>query len=216
MANESQRSRQVNEDGLTEKEAKFALEYLVDLNKTKAYQRAYPDASYETAMANSSKIFKKPAVAKAIQEEMDARARRTLVTADRVVHELAKIGFADIRNIFSDSGGLRKPEHIDNDTAAAISSIEVVTKPSGETDEDGNPMMENVHKIKMSDKRGALELLGKHLVLFTDKSKIEGDITHHTGVLVSPGNATIDDWQQQAAMQQKDLKDSVTGTTDQS
>lgn len=214
MAKTSTRSREVNEEGLTEKEAKFAMEYLVDLNKTKAYQRAFPDASYETAMANSSKIFKKPCVANAIQKEMDARAHRTLVTADKVIHELAKIGFADIRNIFTDGGALKRPELMDNDTSAAISSIEVVTRPSGEYDEDDNPIIDTVHKIRLNDKRGALELLGRHLVLFTDKTKIEGDITHHTGVLVSPGNATIDDWQQQASEQQRDLKQSVTGTTD--
>lgn len=212
MASKPERSRAVNEEGLTEKEAKFVLEYLVDLNKTQAYMRAYPDAAHNTAMVNSGKIMKKPRVADAIQKEMDARAQRTLVTADRVIHELAKIGFADIRDIFSDHGGLKSPDNINADTAAAISSIEVITKPSAETDPDGNPIMENVHKIRLSDKRSALELLGKHLVLFTDKTKLEGEITHHTGVLVSPGNATIDDWQNQASEQQKDLKDSVTGT----
>lgn len=199
MASEQNRTRQVNEDGLTENEAKFALEYLVDLNKTKAYQRAFPNASYETAMANSSKIFKKPAVESAIQKEMNARAQRTLVTADRVVHELAKLAFANSKDYYDATGTPIPPSLLPHDLAAAVHEY------------DGEKQ-----KLKLSDKRGALELLGKHLAMFTDKSKIEGDITHHTGVLVSPGSATIDDWQQKASTHQKDLKDSVTGTTDNS
>jgi phage terminase small subunit len=213
MANKPERSRQVNYEGLTEKEALFALEYLKDLNKTQAYMRAYPDASHNTAMSNSSKIFSKPRVQKAIQDQMDARAQRTLVTADRVIHELAKLGFSDIRNIFTESGALKKPELMDENTAAAISSIEVVTRPSGEYDEDGNPIVENVHKIRMYDKRGTLELLGKHLVLFTDRTEHSGDITVNSGVLVVPKGDTIDDWEQQASQQQTDLKRSVSGSS---
>lgn len=213
MANKPERSKQVNDEGLTQKEALFALEYLEDLNQTQAYMRVYKDASYETAMANSSKIMAKPRVKKAIQEQMDARARRTLVTADRVIHELAKIGFSDIRNIFTDSGSLKRPESMDEETAAAISSIEVVTRPSGEYDENDNPIIENIHKIRMSDKRAALELLGKHLVIFTDKTQHTGELTLNSGVLVVPKGDTIDDWEQQASKQQSDLKHSVSGSS---
>jgi hypothetical protein len=59
----------------------------------------------------------------------------------------------------------------------------------------------------------ALELLGKHLVLFTDRTEHSGDITVNSGVLVVPKGDTIDDWEQQASQQQTDLKRSVSGSS---
>lgn len=193
MANKPERSREVNEEGLTEKEALFVLEYLVDLNQTQAYHRAYPDSSYNTAMANSSKIMKKPRVQSAIQREMDARAQRTLVTADSVIADIVSV---KDRCMQAEPVLNRKGEHVTTSGPDGAESLAYTFDSSG--------------ALK------ALELLGKHLVLFTDKTKIEGDINVHSGVLRMPAAeaASVDDWERQASSQQSDLKKSVTGSTD--
>jgi phage terminase small subunit len=49
----------------------------------------------------------------------------------------------------------------------------VVTKPGGE-DENGNRVVEHVHKLKVWDKNSALEKIAKHLGMFIDRHEHSG------------------------------------------
>ena len=158
--------------GLNEKQIRFCQEYIVDLIGTQAAIRA--GYSEKTAGSQAHDLLKKPEIQEKIQYLMDLRAKRTEITADRVLTELSNIGFSDIRKIFGAKGSLLDPANIDDETAAAIQSIEVVTRLDSEEDEDGNKIPERTHKIKLSDKKGALELMGKHLKLWTEKTEITG------------------------------------------
>lgn len=113
---------------LTAKQERFCTEYIIDLNATQAAIRA--GYSSKTANRIASENLSKPDIQRKIQELQQERAERTEITQDRVLKELAGIGFAPI------------------------------TKG----------------KIKAADKTKALELLGRHLGMFTDKLQIEGDI----------------------------------------
>lgn len=157
---------------LTPKQALFVQEYLVDLNATQAAIRA--GYSEDTAGAIGHENLNKPGISTAIQNAMDLRAERTGITVDRVLVQLARMGFADIRQIFTEGGHLRDIASLPEDVAASVQSVEVVTRPGAEVDENGNRTIEYVHKIKLADKKGALELLGKHLSLFADR-------VEHTG-----------------------------------
>ncbi len=68
---------------------------------------------------------------------------------------------------------------LSREQAAAISEITVeeFTERTGE-DDKGKPTFENVRrtKFKLSDKRGALVDLGRHLKLFTDKVQVDGEL----------------------------------------
>lgn len=151
-------------------QAAFIAEYLVDLNATQAAIRA--GYSARTAHAAGNRLLKEPEIAAAIAEAMAKRSEKTGITAERVLEEFAKIGFADIRQIFSPAGGLRLPSELEDDAAASIASIEVVVRPSGEVDEDGNRQVEHVHKIKTWDKVAALTQIGRHLGMFNDKLEV--------------------------------------------
>jgi phage terminase small subunit len=105
---------------------------------------------------------------------MDLRAERVGITADRVLVELARMGFADIRQIFTESGQLKDIAALPDEVSAAVQQVEVVAKLGADVDDDGNREIEYVHKIKLADKRSSLELLGKHLKLFADR-------VEHTG-----------------------------------
>ena len=64
-----------------------------------------------------------------------ARAKLTAaldVDAERVLGELVRIGFADMRRIFDAEGNLLHPRFMDDDTAAAIAEVEVSKKAGGE------------------------------------------------------------------------------------
>jgi len=166
------RVKKVAEGKLNERQALFALEYIVDLNATQAAIRA--GYSEDTAGSQGHDLLKKPEIQAAIQKAMDVRAERVGITADRVMVELGRMGFADVRQIFTASGQLRDIATLPDEVAAAVQQVEVVTKLSTDVDEEGNREVEYVHKIKLADKKGSLELLGKHLKLFGDRIEVTG------------------------------------------
>lgn len=161
----------VNEHGLTPKQQLFADEYLIDLNGTAAYKRAGYIADGKSAEVNASRLLGNAKVAKYVQKAMDKRAEKLEITSERVLGEIAKLSFADIRKVFNEHGQLLPIHELPDEIAASVSSIEVVTSriPGGEPAD-----VEHTAKIKFWDKRSSLELLGRHLKLFTDKTEVTG------------------------------------------
>lgn len=79
---------------MTEKQKIFANEYLIDLNATRAYRVAYPSVKKEqTAAQAGSRMLRNVKVAAYISERMEERQKRTEITQDRVLNELAAIAF---------------------------------------------------------------------------------------------------------------------------
>jgi len=161
---------------LTPKQAAFVKEYLVDLNQTAAAVRA--GYSEKTASVQAVRLMGLPQVKEAIEAEMAKRSERTEITQDRVLQELARVGFSDIRKLFTEAGSLKRPEEWDDEAAAFVSSIEVVVRkvPGGDEDE-----VEHIHKVKLWDKNSALEKIARHLGMLNDKMKVE-----HSGVDGAP------------------------------
>ncbi len=82
---------------LTKLQERFLAEYLVDLNGTQAAIRAgYSEAS---AASTASDLLKKPEIREAVRMATATSLERAGVTLDRVVVELARIGFANIRDV---------------------------------------------------------------------------------------------------------------------
>ena len=82
---------------LTDKQRRFVEEYLIDLNATQAAIRA--GYSVKTAKEIAAQNLTKLNISNEISKAMAERSRRTGVTADRVIEELAKIGFVNISNV---------------------------------------------------------------------------------------------------------------------
>jgi len=158
---------------LTPKQARFIDEYMIDLNATQACIRA--GYSAKTADRIGPELLGKTCVQGALAVRMKKREERTEITQDKVLSELAKIGFADIRKavqwgsdlqvIDQETGetaiangvSLVDSAKIDSDTAAAISEISQTAQGI---------------KIKLHDKRAALVDIGRHLGIFNDKLNI--------------------------------------------
>lgn len=154
--------------GLTPRQAAFVREYLVDLNATQAAIRA--GYSKHTANEQGARLLANVSVRQLVQRGMDERAERVTVQADVVLREILKLATSDVRKLFDEQGRLLPPSMMPDDIAASVSSIEVVTTRIPGTD----PVeVEHTAKIKLWDKKGSLELLGRHLKLFTDKVEVE-------------------------------------------
>ncbi len=150
------------------KQQAFVQEYLIDLNASAAARRA--GYSEKTADVIGHENLGKPEIAEAIAKAMKDREARTHITQDRVLQELARLAFADVRKMFNADGSLKPPQEIDNDTAAALAGIDTTFTSGGE----GAPPVVT-KKVKVFDKKGALELCMRHLGMFNDKLKLGGD-----------------------------------------
>ena len=144
---------------LTDKQKRFVEEYLIDLNATQAAIRA--GYSVKTANEQGNQNLAKLSIQQAIAERMAERSRRTGVNQDRVVLELAKIAFVNIRDVVNDDAEILI--NADEADLAAVESLKVKIIPT----KSGENGIER--EVKLSSKLKALELLGKHLGMWNDK-----------------------------------------------
>jgi phage terminase small subunit len=146
---------------LTDKQARFANEYIVDLDVAAAAIRA--GYSSKTAVVIGCQLLNKPLVKEAIQIAQLARSARTGITQDRVVQELAILGFADLTDYVDWTGStvtLKDSKTLDVAKRRAV--IEVSQTATG-------------IKIKLADKKGALDSLGRHTNAFDADNKSKSD-----------------------------------------
>lgn len=110
--------------GLTHRQQRFVDEYLIDLNATQAAIRA--GYSEKTAYSMGQRLLKNVEIQAAIQKAMQKRSQRVDITADRVLTELAKLAFFDIRKLLDDEGKPISMQNLDDETAAAIAGLDLV------------------------------------------------------------------------------------------
>lgn len=152
---------------MTEKQKRFCDEYLIDLNATQAAIRAGYKA--ENARQIATENLAKPYIRARIDTEIAERSRRTGVNADRVVQELAKIAFVKATDII-DPNTATVRETASEEDKACIASVKFKAS-SGESSDSVE------REIRMCDKLKALELLGKHLGMFTEKVDMNAPVT---------------------------------------
>ncbi|WP_341825316.1 terminase small subunit [Eubacterium callanderi] len=132
--------------GMTEKQKRFADEYLIDLNGTRAYKVAYPRVkSDETAKAAASRLLTNVNVKTYIDEQLEKIHNEKTADAQEVLEYLTAV--------------------MRGETESSVLSLcgdgcqEILEKPPDEKE-----------RLK------AAELLGKRYSLFTDKVEHGGDI----------------------------------------
>lgn len=154
---------------LSLKQSLFVSEYLVDGNATQAAIRA--GYSAKTAGSIGEENLKKPEIAAEIKAALERRNQRVEVKADDVLRELLRLAMVDIGEAYDENNNLKKLHDMPPGVRRSIAQIETHYIGGGE---DGAI---EVKKVKFNDKTKALELLGKHLKLFTDKLEVSGKMT---------------------------------------
>lgn len=161
---------------LTPKQEMFCKEYIIDFNATRAAIEA--GYSEKTASVIATQNLGKLYIQEYIAQLMKKREERTEITADMVVVELAKIAFHDIRKLYDEHGNMIAVQDLDDESAATIASFKSRKEKTGKDASD----YDIIDEYKRIDKLKSLELLGRHLAMFTDVKKHEGEITVNKGL----------------------------------
>nr|DAG05039.1 MAG TPA: Terminase small subunit [Siphoviridae sp. ctuy39] len=174
---------------MTEKQKIFADEYLIDLNATRAYRAAYPNCKKDSsADAAARKLLGNTRIQTYITERMEERQKRTEITQDRVLNELAAIAFSNAAD-YAKVVERQATAEVDGNIIPLVG-------------EDGEPILYRTVELELTDnlteeqqralgtiKKGrdgleqkpcdkvkALELLGRHLGMWNDKLDVAGDM----------------------------------------
>lgn len=132
---------------LTDKQIIFANEYLVDLNATRAYKKAYPNVKKDSvAAANGNRLLRNAKVKNYIDEQLKKIEDESIADAAEVMKYLTAV----MRNELTEEVVVVEGE------GEGCSSARIVKKD-----------------ISAKDRNKAAELLGKRYRLFIDK--IESD-----------------------------------------
>lgn len=153
---------------LTPKQSVFVDEYIVDFNATQAAIRA--GYSERTAHSQGPRLLENVEVAKAIAQRMKNRSERTEITQDMVLSELAKLAFSNMEDFSKvDAAGVASLNlrGVTRDQMAAVTELT--------TDTIGAMTVRT--KLKLADKRGNLELVGKHLGMFKPVGGADNPLT---------------------------------------
>ena len=155
---------------MTNKQKRFVEEYLIDFNATQSAIRA--GYSVDTAKDIGCENLAKPNIKKAINKALAERSRRTGITQDRVIQELARVAFVNFNDIVDENGEIKTDASADD--LACVESYKV---------ENGDSIngRSRRREVKLASKLKALELLGKHLGMFSDKF----DVNMNLPVIIS-------------------------------
>lgn len=155
---------------MTNKQKRFVEEYLIDFNATQSAIRA--GYSVNSADKIGPELLGKTSIKRAINKALAERSRRTGITQDRVIQELARVAFVNFNDVVDENGEIKSDASADD--LACVESYKV---------ENGDSIngRSSKREVKLVSKLKALELLGKHLGMFSDKF----DVNMNLPVIIS-------------------------------
>jgi phage terminase small subunit len=147
---------------LTPKQKRFVDEYLVDLNASQSAIRA--GFSPRTARFIGYRLLTMPQIKEALGVAQEDLSKRTQVTQERVIAELAAIAFSNIGDIVSwgpEGVSVKSADELSPEILASVADVSRSGVKEG-----------GVVRVRLYDKLKALELLGKHLGMFEEKIEV--------------------------------------------
>lgn len=184
--------------GLTPLQEAFCHEYLVDMNTKNAFKRAGYKASGDDERRNIHRLMTNSRIQERIQDLVEERSRTTDITAKRVVLELGRIAFSDLREFMSwgtDGTRWRDSDELTDDAAAVVSEIYETER---EMDDGGTY---RTKRFKMHDKMAALKELAKHTGVGQQQAVPDAvaDAKQKKDVAIDRMIADMDNWREEQA-----------------
>lgn len=175
---------------LTVKQENFCNYYLESGNASDAYRRAYSckKMSYKTINENACRILKKSNIAARVAELQEKQRKKSDITKEMVLSELAKIGFSSIANLHNTWITRKELEDLTEEQKSSIKSIstKVLKKNIGTSDSPEIVDVEYV-KIELYDKIKALENINKMLGF---EAPVKAENTTSVRMIIGDENAS--------------------------
>ncbi len=141
---------------------------MIDLNAAAACRRAGYGA--KNSDVEGSRLLVHAGIAAAIADGKARQMAAADLTAVRVLEELRRLAFVNVRDYFDGATGEAKhPHQLTAEQGACLASFEVLIKNVAANDDH----TDTIHKFKLWDKVRALELLAKHFSLLIEKIEIK-------------------------------------------
>lgn len=155
---------------LTPKQDAFCRKYIETGNASEAYRQSYDagDMKPATINRNAKALLDNSKIAARLAELTANLQKKHEITVDRVLKEYGRLAFLDIRKAFDEIGNLKPITELDDETAAAVAGLEFEDVYDG-TGRD-RKKVGVLRKLKLSDKKGALDSLARHLGMFSSDS----------------------------------------------
>lgn len=164
-----------------------------ELAKGKSADEAYRAAGYKPHDGNAARLRGNERILSRVAEIQQRGAERAEVTVERIVRELAKIGFSDIRKLVkwrSNATVVGEDPDTGADQVRAFNEVEIIDSAQIDDDIAGaiaevSQTKEGTLKVKLHDKRAALVDLGKHLGMFVDKVEHSGAVALTPSIVIN-------------------------------
>ncbi|MDJ1481311.1 terminase small subunit [Cytophagaceae bacterium YF14B1] len=162
------------DSSLNPKQLAFVNEYLLTGNAAEAYMKAYQVDNESVARAAASRLLTNTNVQDYIRKHQKQMEKKTGITVEKVIAELAKIGFSNIQDYITDENQVEDLSKIRRRKAAAVSSVKTKKRIFRKGDEE----IETVEtEFRLYDKISALEKIGKHLGAFVSIKDLVDNLT---------------------------------------
>lgn len=157
---------------LTDRQKRFIDEYLIDLNAGQAAIRA--GFAPSGARQHACRLLAREDVKQLVEEKMEQRQKRTELSQDEVIEDLREL----------------------RDICLGRKAIKVMTIVKNSREGTAEPVETEGMMFEPAAANRALELLGKHLKMFTDKVDMTSNgQTLQSGVLLVPPVPSREEWE---------------------
>lgn len=154
---------------------RFVDEWLIDFNGTQAAIRA--GYSERSARSIAGRLLTKDNIQAEISRRQRDLQRRTEVSQERVVKELARVAFADATDYVQ-----VETRTVEKNDGTELSYQTVTLTETAELSADQRAAIAGIKQgangveVKLHDKIKALELLGRHIGMFNDKLEVKATV----------------------------------------
>lgn len=160
--------------------------FLCGMKQAEAYQRVYPDASYDTARANSSRLLTNANIQAEIRRRLDEKK----LSADEVLARLGDMARGDIADFI----GIETPSDLLNEEYRGKTHVIKKVKRHVTTtrNKDGGEVVNEYTELEMYSALDALDKVARSYGLFVDRQEITGADDGPVVVKVLKGVSTDD------------------------
>lgn len=153
----------------------FCQEILLMKPQVRAYMKAFPESSYESARANSSRLIAKDSVSSRLEFLRSERKARYKMTAEDLHERMVMAASVDPADLVDHLGNSVKLEDLPPEVRICIEAIEIDDIEVGRGEDKKHIGI--TKKIKFISKSKMLELLGRQLGIFNDRLHLSGGLT---------------------------------------